>query len=35
MGDIFNNQTVKEAAFLFAIVLLLVGFKFSVEGLLE
>jgi len=35
MGDIFQNQTAREAAFLFAVVLLLVGFKFSVEGLFE
>lgn len=31
----FDSQTAKEAAFLFAVVALLVGFKFSVEGLLE
>ena len=35
MGDIFKNPTAREAAFLFAVVLVLVGFKFSVEGLLE
>lgn len=35
MGDILQSQTAKEAIFLFAIVLLLVGFKISVEGLME
>lgn len=35
MGEIFNSSTAKEAAFLFAVVLLLVGFKFSLEGLME
>lgn len=35
MNGIFDNPTAREAAFLFAVVLLLVGFKFSVEGLLE
>lgn len=35
MGNLMNSQTAKEAAFLFAVVVLLVGFKFSVEGLME
>lgn len=35
MGNLFDSPTAREAAFLFAVVLLLVGFKFSVEGLLE
>lgn len=35
MGDILQSQTAREAVFLFAIVMLLVGFKFSVEGLME
>ena len=35
MGDMLSSQTAKEAVFLFAVVLLLVGFKFSVEGLIE
>lgn len=30
-----QSDTAKEAAFLFAVVLLLFGFKFSLEGLLE
>lgn len=29
------SQTVKEAIFIFAVLLILFGFKFSVEGLLE
>ena len=35
MGNLLSSQTAKEAAFLFAVVVLLVGFKFSVEGLME
>jgi hypothetical protein len=31
----FDNPTVKQAAFMFALLLLLGGVKFSVEGLLE
>lgn len=29
------NQTVKEGVFLFALLLILFGFKFSLEGILE
>lgn len=35
MQEIMSSDTAKQAAFLFAILLLLGGFKIAVEGLLE